>query len=390
MSDPIVEVFTEGQGFKPSEDARAVITEGRIPRALSPELVAKIEGRPVPAVEKPAEVVTPAPTTSAAVSPAADPAKPAEQPPVGAVVPAPEGNAERDRLFAANQKLIAEAAERKPPETKPDRVEAYRDLYFAKGAPAAFRQFLADVLEHEPDHADVQSELADATMDLTSDLHKVPLDPAQKASRDVAQTRRILDRDKKARKAESDAATKGEQAKAETAKAQEAAAFIGNRLSQARPGSDGKPSPTLREQFPIASGLAQEFTGKPLEALILETYPALMKAGILDEKRSSDDDYLIAETAKYLDARFSTRYQALADAFGKAKPVSPPSTAKPEPAPTPDATASARKDLPQSHGGRTLTTADSSAAPATLPSTTPDQPKRPKSRAEFLRDRFPD
>lgn len=407
------ETFAEGGGFKPVGGDTApkhVRTEGGTSaRLIPPAILAKLdaawakneapaEGGAAPAANGAAAPAQPAAGAPAAAAPA-DPAKPAEGKPPETTAPAPAPTAdeirtlfgdrppaavkaELDRVIEHNRKLAADLEEaRKAPAgaraggAGEDLAEAYID-----DSATTLRKFIARAIGAEdPQHADVTAEMEGLYRDLTASLFGVQLDAAQQAARDAAKARQALARDKRSRKAEGDAAAATAQASAEAATAKKAAEFIGNRLSATRTGPDGKPAPSLREQFPLAAALAQRPGARPLEDQILEVYRRELQTGRFDPARLADDDYLISESGKILESY----YQDLAETLGKARNPTP-STAPPTPAPAPDATASAAQP-PQGHGGRTLTAADSSTAPATL-RTSPTNPKptRPKTREELF------
>ena len=433
-SMPVVrEAFIEGEGYRPVSESRDTIRDGEgfvskpgggvarevmidggstgrvLPASLYNKLREgwgeKLATEPAAATPDAAKPAEPAPEAKAA-DPAATPAevKPAEPEakptPAGPPPEVAELAAARDRLAAQNAKLLADldAARGKPAEVTRSKLDEAADAYIDDSV-GAIRRMIAHTLGlDDPEHADVTTELQSLTNDLTAKVFGVSLDPTQQASRDTAKVRQALARDKRSRKAESDEAAKAHTAQAEQAKAQQFASFIGNRLSLPRDG--GK---SYQDQFPVAAQLAPLISGKSLEETILEAIPHLSQLGILDQARANDDDYLVSETAKYLNTQYTTRYQALADAFGKAQPPSPqpppasaappPSTATTPPAPEPAAPTSASSAPPQGHGGRTLTTADSSVAPASLPSApAPTQPavngKKLLSRKDFLDQRY--
>jgi hypothetical protein len=382
MSEVAREVFTEGVGFTPGDAAgRTVITDSVRGRALPDAILAKIDGgvsaepaKEVPAAE--AAKTEPAATATAATPPAegADPAKPpaAVEPVKESALDPTEHAAARDRLTAMNAKLLAdlEAAKAAPTASARSKLEDAAESYIDNHI-GALRALIARGLGiDDPDHEDVTVELTALTHDLTSRQFSVPLDAAQQASRDAAKDRQALARDKKSRKAESDAAASKTSASADAELANQHAAFIGNRLSTS--------------DYPFLHAMAQDVDGLPPAHLVLRVIEHGGRTGEIDRPKMSDDA-LIAYAAKKIEAH----YKALAEKIDKARTPSPPSTASPEPAKAPDANTSASQGSPQGHGGRKLTAADSSAAPATPPSA-PKQSTRPKSRAEFLRERFGD
>lgn len=433
------ETFVEGGGFRPApEDARDIATDGEgfrarpaggrdvmydgrgTTRLLPPALLAKLQEGwgekpaavpastpPAPAPTTPAPVadVTPraaataAPATtepSATESPTAAEAKAAEVTPPAPPPELAELAAARDRLSAQNAKLLAELeAARKPQASVRGALDEAADGYI-DDPEVAIRHVIARALGlDDPQHAEVTAELDALIPDLTAKRFAVPLDATQQASRDAAKVRQALTRDKRSRKAESDAAAKAQTADAEQAKADQAATFIGNRLSLARTASDGKPAPSWRDAHPLTMAMAQRLSGMAPERLVATVVQQGLATGRYDQARAGDDDYLIASALRDIESD----YQAIADSFGKARPAPPstppqappPSTATLPPAPAPAANTSASQVPPQGHGGRTLTQADSSVAPATPPSTPAPAPintRKLLSRKDFLDQRY--
>lgn len=425
------ETFTEGGGFRPVDpDARDVARDGAgftsrpagttdvmydgrsSTRVLPPALLAKLqvgwgEKPPADAPPEPVAAEKPVEAVPAAEVKAPDAAKPEPDGPKPAELAAPppelaELTAARERLTAQNAKLLAdlETARAAPKPAERSKLDEAFDGYIDDPWTALRRGIAHGLGIDDPEHAAVTAELDALIPDLTAKLLSVPLDPTQQASRDAAKARQALARDKKSRKAESDAATKAQAAQAEQAKTDQVAAFIGNRLSLARPGSDGKPAPSWREAHPLTMSMAQRLTGMTPELLVAQVVQRGLSTGRYDQARASDDDYLIASALRDIEAD----YQVIADDLIKARTppstqpsppqVSPPSTAATTPpAPAPVATTSASQAPPQGHGGRTLTQADSSVAPATPPSTPAPASPQPTtrkllSRKDFLDQRY--
>jgi hypothetical protein len=394
MTAAVRDVFTEGAGFTPATEGRIVITDASRSRALPESILAKIDGKAAPPAEpakdapaaEPAKIEAkpdPSVSNSDASAPGSDGAKPAEAaadpakeaepakdaPPATAPDALAEATARAERVAAHNAKLLVEleAARGKPASRSKldDAADGYIDDHYA-----AVRHLIARGLGiDDPEDAAVTAELAALTSDLTSKVFGVSLDTTQQAARDAAKARQALARDKRTRKAESDAAAKGDQATAEASKAEQAATFIGNRLST--------------KDYPLLHALSADLDGLPPAQLVWKVIDHASRTGEIDPSKMPDDQ-LIAHAAK----KIETHYQALAGKIGKASPS--PSTAQPAPAAEPVAATSASQGATQSHGGRKLTAADSSAAPATPPSAPPRSPPKPKTRAEFLAQRFPD
>lgn len=397
----ITEVIGEGRAASLATEGAEVIHEGgRGNRALpasTAALLARLDAPAAPGAaaipsQPPAAPAVPAPVGATPHPTAGAPAAAPPPPAPGAPGPADtvqaqleQLTAERARLVEANRRLVesAEAARAGAPPPTGAMLDELAGEY-GRDTAGTIRKVVARFLGvDDPAHPDVDAELAGLTTDLTSHVHKVSMDPSQQALRNTAQTRILLAHDKKARKAESETAAKAAQAQAEADKASQAVSFIGNRLSTARP--DGS---TLQQSVAHAAALAPIFTGMSLEAEILATYPRLLAVGILDPARKNDDDYLVSETAKYLEAQ----YKAHVDRIDAARPQPSTATTTTPPAPAPAASTSASQAPPHSHGGRSLTQADSSAAPAVPPSVpTPDQTtKNMKSRRDVLSRYFPE
>lgn len=344
---------------------------------------------------KPAEAAPSASGEAAAAPPAAAAAEPGKEPPkpaegsAAALVPdelrvlfgerkPAEIKAELDRYAEHNRRLVAEIeTARKAPAAPADDAGAYID-----DSVGDVRRRIARALGHEdPNHADVTAELQALTLELNAAVFGATLDDAQQAKRDAAKARQALARDTRARKAQGES-----QPSSEEAAAKQATAFIGNRLSATRTGSDGKALPALRDQFPLAAVMAQRPGAPPLEAQIYEIYRRELNTGRFDPARVNDDDYLISEAGKILESH----YQDLAETLGKARTPStatPPTPAPPAPAP------SASDGPPQGHGGRTaLTAADSSQAPPTPPTPPAPKPttKKLMSKGEFFAKWYPE
>ncbi len=393
----ITEVIGEGRAASLATEGAEVIHEGgRGSRALPASTAALLERLDAPAAPGAAAVppqppAAPAPPPSrpppAAGSPAAAPPLPAPAAPADTVQAQLEQlTAERARLVEANRRLVesAEAARAGAPPPTAAMLDELAGEY-GRDTAGAIRKVVARFLGvDDPAHPDVDAELAGLTTDLTSHVHKVSMDPSQQALRNTAQTRILLAHDKKTRKAESETAAKEAQAKAEADKASQAVSFIGNRLSAVQP--DGS---TIKQVAPLAATLIPKLTGRSFEEEILVTQRQLRDAGVLDPARLHDDDYIVKATAIYLESQAKAHVD-LVDA-ARPQPSTATTTTTP-PAPAPAASTSASQAPPHSHGGRSLTQADSSAAPAVPPSVpTPDQPtKNMKTRRDVLSRYFPE
>ena len=277
--------------------------------------------------------------------------------------------AERDRFEAANRALVAELeAARKAPRVADSRsplLDAAESTYLEDPI-AGLRHYIAAALGVEKvDDPKVEQELRDLYLDLSAKEIGVTPDPAHQAKREAARTRQLWDREKRQRTAEEQRKANEGQQDADTKKAEAAAAYIAPRLQ------------SKASDYPLLTQLAEVFDGEKPETLLWKVLERESKTGRI--ALTADDDANIAAAAQLVEAH----YQALVDKVGKAKPISPPSTAKPE---TATAVTSASKDQRQSHGARTLTTADASVAPATPPAKKPaptkQEPPKFKSNEE--------
>lgn len=276
--------------------------------------------------------------------------------------------AERDRFEDANRRLLVELeTERKRPaaQTRPALLDAAESLYL-EDAIGGLRHYLAAALGVEKaDDPKVEQELRDLYLDLSAKEIGVTPDPAHQAKREAARTRQLWDREKRQRTAEEQRKANEGQQDADAKKAEAASAYIAPRLQQ------------KASDYPLLTQLAEVFDGEKPEALIWKVLERESKTGRI--ALTADDDANIAAAAKLIESH----YQALVDKVGKAKPVSQPSTAKPA---KPSAVTSASQEQRQSHGARTLTTADASVAPAAPPAKKPapkkDEPPKFKSNEE--------
>ena len=319
-----------------------------------------IEDKPAESAAAPTEDAGPATTPT---SPTAATAPTEPPPPLPPDVEAVK--AERDRFAKANEELLAEIEalrKDKPKPTKqPNKLVLEAEETYVEDQITAIRKLIAAAHGYD-DLADkrIDDEIRDLYTDLTANVVGVKPEESHLAKREAARARQLLAREKRERKAEEESAADRAKADAEAKQAETAATFIGNRLSQ--PQSDGK---TLRDRFPLLTQFAERLDGMKPEALIWQTIQRETKTGKLAAK---DDDALITAAAEMME----TRYQDLADKFGKAKPLpTQPSTAQPSP-PT---TTSARPEQRQQTAARTLTSADASVAPATPPAPKTETPK---------------
>lgn len=315
---------------------------------------------------KPAEVTTPPAAAAAVTTPAV----------ADTVDPTIEFRTANERLSTRNRELVAEneklkgGGARREPSAREKALDEIERMY-AEDSVGAIRRLQALALGID-DHAskDVDAELSGLYQDLTARELGVSLDDTAQAKREAMRTRQILARDKRERKAETEAAAKPVEDPEATQTAQ-MHTIIGNELSLKR--ADGK---SIAERFPLLTAFAADLEGSKPEALLWTGIKRAIQAGELDP--NAPNDKLLEAVASQIE----TRYQALADKLVEARK---PSTAQPIPA----TDAKDNQAQGQGHGTRTITNASASVAPATPPAKKPE-PKvedKPKWKNEKERRR---
>lgn len=378
MEESIVENhYSRSHGNGRQEEAIERLPERRFSDGVLSkidEIVAR-EAAKTPKVEEPVEAEaataeTPTDATPTDDKPAPEPAKPAAAPTTTTETPSSEEvvslRAERDRILAANQKLVADLdAARKAPAVTPHKLLMDAADRYVDDPIEGLRMFLAashglsDVQDKR-----IDSEFKDLYTDLTSKVLDVTPDIAHQAKRDAARARQLLEREKRERKAEQTPA----------AQPDGTAEFIGNRLS-AKASEFG-------EKFPLLMGMSEHLDGKKPHELLATIIKRETQTGRIPIV--ADDDAMITAAAKFVE----DHYNGIAEKIGKAKPTQP-STAKPTTQPS----TSASKEAPPKPAGRNLTSADASVAPATQPApkTEEQRPKKfknDKERREWALRRF--
>lgn len=276
------------------------------------------------------------------------------------------------RLEATNRQLLAraEAREKQAAPSNP-RVEALlaaEQAYVDEGPIAAVRKFISIVLDSKHDGQDVDTELAGLYTDLTARDLNVPLEQSHLALREASRARLALARDKRERKAQSDAATsKPEQA--DDQPSDQAITFIDNQLR-----TKGEGDKTFADEFPMLMTMAEHLDGAPPGKLLATVIKREIQIGNLDPKLP--DDVLIRTAAQ----RIEKHYQGLWSKF----PGSKTDITKSGDSKTATAT-TASKDQRQATQARTINNATASVAPATSPKTKKIEPKteeRPKFKSK--------
>jgi hypothetical protein len=306
---------------------------------------------PAPARAEVTNDSPPAAAAPAATTPSLPPAPVVTPPAAATAVPDPRDEV-IERTTARNRELLAELDKHRaaPPRPEPGEREKALDgierMYLEDpvGAIRRLQALALGVGDHA--HKDVDAELSGLYKDLTARELGVTLDPGAAALREAERNRRMLDRDKRDRRAETAPPPAADPEAERTAKV---LPIISQQLAV------GKHA----ERFPLLMTLSGDFDGVKPEELLWRSISKGIATGELDPK--TKDDALIDTVAQ----RIETHYQALADKILKARP----STAAPVPTPTPDATES--KAGATSQGPRTITNASASVAPATPPAEKP-------------------
>jgi len=306
-------------------------------------------------------------------TPAAEPAKAAEE---AKPDPVAEHRAVNDRLLAKNRELLAkvEAFEKAPAKREQSaREKALTEaetLYLDKPN-IALRRFIATAIGvDDPNSAEVTKEMTGLYQDLTELELGVPASEVAKTNREAVRIRHALERQK--REAAEDAARAKPAPAPDNSEAEQATRFIAEHL--ATKDAEGK---APADAFPLLSAVAADIDGASAESLIFAEIGRAINAGELDA--NTPNDKLIAAAA----AKLETRYQVLADKFGKARP----SAAAPTSQQT-IAKASPSTGADRSHGVRSITNASASVAPATPPAKQPATPaEKPKYASEDARRR---
>lgn len=302
-------------------------------------------------------------------------AAPAEEKAVDAAPsPADVITAERDRYAEHNRQLLAEldGVRKAPARGEPSEREKALDeaeRTYLDDPIASVRRLIGTVLGVAHDSKDVDTELSGLYTDLTSRELNVPLEAAHKATREAIRARQMLARDKRERKAESEATVNRGTQDEESRHTEEAATFIDGRLS-----TKSMTGKSIADDHPLLMQFAEELDGMKPSTLLWKVIQRETKTGVLDPKMP--DDQMIPAAAKLVERH----YQSLAERFGKARPtLTPTDTAKTDPA---KATANASQEQRQTPGARTITNATASVAPATSP-TKKAAPKQEEAPPKF-------
>lgn len=218
------------------------------------------------------------------------------------------------RLEATNRKLFEEnEALKKAPRSAeiPERLTklaAAEQAYVDEGPIAAYRQFIAVVLNAEPDSKEVDAEVAGFYTELTAKELGVPLDSSHQAIREAARARLALARDKRERKAETDAKAKPAVQDAADI-SPDVVTFIGTRMSTK---AEGKSS--IADEHPMLVALAKDLDGMEPAELLARAIKRDLNTGTLDP--TLDNDTMIRITAK----KIESYYDGLLAKAAKAKP----------------------------------------------------------------------
>jgi hypothetical protein len=327
-----------------------------------------------------AETVTPTVPAGTTAAGAPTQASPVEATPAGAApapeaAPAPDAAAEHiaraDRLAEHNRKLLTEVETLKKRPTRGEMSAREKALDEAErgyidDSVGSVRRLIATAIGvDDPKSKEVDAELTGLYQDLTERELAVAMDPASKAARETARTRRMIERDKRDRRAEADAAKPAEP---DVSAKQDAdgTALVTQRLAAAN----------HAEKYPLLMSLSGDFDGLKPDELLWRAISRGIRAGELSEK--TPDDQLIETVSKQIESH----YQVLADKIVKAR--TPTSTAATTTQASP---ATESKAEAPGNGPRTITNASASVAPATPPAkkTEPTTETPPKFRNEAER-----
>ena len=265
-----------------------------------------------------------------------------------------EIRADRARVLEINRKLVekVDELEKRPKQDLDERLSALDEIEksYLDDNIGAVRKFISVVLGVKSDSKEVDEELSGLYVDLTSRELNVPLDQAPKAARDAARTRQALARDKRERKAESEAGNKKVSESSEAKQQSERSEYINSLLDTKHNDS------TLRERYPLAIALAERFEAVKPEVALWKILERGVKSG--DIKPSGNDLDMLDQAAKLMEEH----YDNIIETALKAKPKK--NTA---PVETKSEAKEKSEAQSQSHGARNLKNADASVAPATPP-----------------------
>ncbi len=280
------------------------------------------------------------------------------------------------RLDRVNRELLAqiEAFNKAPKAVNDPRVEALLaadQAYVDEGPVAAVRKFISVVLAAAHDSKDVEAELAGLYTDLTARDLGVPLETSHLAMREAARARLALARDKRERKAQSEAASQKPSAAGSDQVDEAAITYIDNQLTTKREG--GK---SFADEHPMLMAMAEHLDGAKPGKLLAKVIKQEIQVGNLD--RNLPDDVLIRKAAQ----RIEEHYQGLWKKF----PTSQPKTdiTKSGDQKTAPAKAASNEQRQQTQA-RTINNASASVAPATSPKTKKIEPQveeRPKFKSD--------
>lgn len=280
------------------------------------------------------------------------------------------------RLERVNRELLAqnETLSKAPKASNDPRVEALLaadQAYVDEGPVAAVRKFISVVLAAAHDSKDVEAELAGLYTDLTARDLGVPLETSHLAMREAARARLALARDKRERKAQSEAASQKPSAAGSDQVDEAAITYIDNQLTTKREG--GK---SFADEHPMLMAMAEHLDGAKPGKLLAKVIKQEIQVGNLD--RNLPDDVLIRKAAQ----RIEEHYQGLWKKF----PASQPKTdiTKSGDQKTAPAKAASNEQRQQTQA-RTINNASASVAPATSPKTKKIEPQveeRPKFKSD--------
>lgn len=324
-------------------------TASRVLKESTKKLLSMQSAEPTKESPKPAD-----PTRTAEPDPAkqAEPAKSIEQPkPADPPKPAASDDAYA-KLLDHNTRLVAELdALRRQAPSKSEREKQFDEIegLFVDNPISGFRKVMSMVMGVPEDSKEIDRHEQFLETELTSKRAKLELTPESEADRKAARTLVAIQREMRARKAEETKQATTPVADPAEEIATQKSSIIGNLLTATK----------HEEKYPLLMAWSEGVHGVRPERLLWGIIDNGFNTGEFD--RSTPDDQLIDQASN----KVETYYQGLLE---KAK--KPTSTAQPA------ATAESEGKNPDPPGPKvgTISNAQASVAPATLPATkTPDK-----------------
>jgi DNA replication initiation complex subunit (GINS family) len=262
---------------------------------------------------------------------------------------------ERQRAIIAKLQSDLDSAKK----ATPTRDTSDEDELYARSPTKAFRQWVAQRLGKSPDDKEVESEVLDFFIDLTSEVSGAQPDPSHAAKRNSALIRRELDLPKNRRRDETP-----KTAESTPSKEEKIAASV----------------PIVKQLFaPIASkyphlAVAADLDGAPPEHVLADVIMRGYETGDFDP--NDKDEVTIEKAAKKAEQFYQQRLEKIRARI--------PGTATPGVTATVQKTPAAQPGKPPQRTGtqRSIGNADASVAPAQTPPTKDEKPPVFKTDAE--------